>query len=457
MGVSIPCGMRLGCRLASVLVAWAAGTVLASVHAAAGPGGGSVAPQADTLVREVDAVLLAGTQMPTLQGFPVEHLGCFASHAGAWAPVPCQIDERTSDGAYVFPAGPEANPADGDGVLSPRDEWVFVAGDAGDRVPAPPWGPGLVRGVEVELTDPVDGGTAWLYLGAYDQPPPRSQRDYVRYDVGAQRVEGSSYILGFSRRAPIVFDTLILKKEAGGTGNDMVDRMKIRLTAKIWSTIDIYKTEEDYTSDLMGYIDGPVRVIRRTRNRLVLFWKIPSPSAVQDNYFYGTYFEFPVTVTLPLDMDTFLSECVLRISLDGSTPDGWWFLNSRNPRAVAMDGVWSAEEAAMDTAPAAWSVTFGKAPGHRGGWVNRLTIVSNVDLHPDLFYVDRATEPDPPENYPGQVGNVGYIVRDLKGLTRGTHVLSSVLYTFPEYEPGIEKRYLAVKDAPLRVEVTRSF
>ncbi len=419
------------------------------------PGAGHAEP--DTLVREVDPIVLEGAQVPVLVGMPLDRLGCFAVHDGTWAPVPCQVDERTSDGAYVFTAGPEANPGDGDGRLSANDEWVLEAGDAGERVVNPPWGEGFKRGVEVALTDPLDGGHAWFYLGAYEQPPPRSSRDYVRYHAGGQRVEGTSYVLGFSSRAPIVFNTLILKKAYGGTGHDIVDRMKIRLTAKIWDTIDIEKTEEDYTSDLMGYIDGPVRVIRRTRNRLVLFWKIPSPSAVQDNYFYGTFFEFPVTVTLPLDMDTFLSECVLRISVDGNGPDGVWFYNSRNASPVSMDGKWSEAEATLDTRPAAWSVTFWKGGGHTGGWVNRLTIVSNVDLHPDLFYVDKASEPDPPENFPGQIGNVGYIVPDLKGLTRGTHVLSSVLYTFPAYAPGIEKRYMAVKDAPIRVTISRTF
>jgi len=411
----------------------------------------------DTLTRDVDPVILTGVHLSPLLGTPLTHLGCFAVRKGAWQTVPCQVDERTEDGQYVFTAGPEANPSSGDQVLSTSDEWVLVAGDAGDRVHQPHWPDGLIHGLEIELLDPLDGGRAWFYLGSFDRPPPRSNRDYVDFDPPKRLVRGTSYELVFSAKAPIVFDRLVLKSEAGGTGTDLVDRMKIRLTGTVWDTFDIYKTEDDYTSELTGYIDGPVRVIRRTRNRVVLFWKIPSPSAVQDNFFYGTFFEFPVAITLPLDMDTFLSACDLRISLDGEAPAGQWFLNSRNPTPVRMDGKTSPEEAALDLRPADWSITFGRSPGNRGGWVNRLSIVSNVDLRPELFYVDREEVPDPPEEQPGQIGNVGYQVRNLKGLTRGTHILSSALYSFEKYEPGIEKRFLAIEDAPLESHVSRTF
>ncbi len=411
----------------------------------------------DTMGREVDPVIITGSAVPSLLGSPLDHLGCFAARGSSWHPVPCQVDERTEEGEYVFTSGPEANPDDGDGVLSSQDEWVLQVGDAGERTAHPPWGEGFRHGVEIEVSDPIDGGRGWFYLAVYDRPPAHAARDYVGYDVSRKRVCGTTYELGFSSQAPIVFDTLVLKKEAGGPGIDLVDRMKIRLTGKIWDTIDIYKTEDDYTSDLMGYIDGPVRVVRRTRNRLVLFWKIPSPSAIQDNFFYGTFFEFPVAVTLPFDMDTFLSACDLRISLDGEAAAGQWFLNSRNRTPVPMDGEMSSEEERLDMAPADWSITFGNSPGNRGGWVNRLSIVSNVDLKPDLFYVDQVSRPDPPETFPGQIGNVGYQVRNLNGLTRGTHVLSSVLYSFSEYVPGIEKRFLAIQDAPVRIRVSRQF
>ena len=54
---------------------------------------------------------------------------------------------------------------------------------------------------------------------------------------------------------------------------------------------------------VVAWIDGPIRVVRRTKNRQTLFWKIPTPSATLDNIYYANAFEFPTRVDLPFDVD----------------------------------------------------------------------------------------------------------------------------------------------------------
>jgi len=410
-----------------------------------------------TLTREDDPLVVSGATLTPLLNAPLEQLGCFRGVQGKLEPTPCQIDERTSEGDYVLPLGPDGNPEDGDGRLSPHDELVFMARDLGARLAQPMWPEGFQQGLELQITDPRDGGRGYLYLAQFDRRPPRSPVDYVTYIPARETVESLAYSLSFSKTAPIVFDRLVLKKDFGGTGDDPVDRMKIRLEATVWNTFSIVKTENDYTSALVGYIDGPVRVLRRTRNRVVLFWKIPSPSALQDNFFYGTFFEFPVAISLPFDLDTFLSDASLRISVDLEGHPHQVFINSNNPTPVRMDGKTSALETALDLSPARWSVVYDASQKGSAGMVNRLSISANTPLFPHQYYVDDQTRPDAPESTPGQVGNLGYEVKNLKGLTKGTHLLTSVLYCFPRYHPGIEARYLAIKDAPLEVVVSRRF
>jgi len=188
----------------------------------------------------------------------------------------------------------------------------------------------------------------------------------------------------------------------------------------------------------------------------MIWWKLPSPSAIQDNFFYGRYFEFPIQVTLPLDLDTFLSEATLRISVDLKGKPEREFLNARNRSPVLMDGLVSPAEKSLDRRPAQWSVLHGTRPGDTGGWFNRLTVGANTPIDPWLYYGDDITHADAPESEAGEVGDIGYEVRNLKGLSRGTHTLTSVLYHFPVWSPSLERRYLAIQDAPLQTRLIRS-
>lgn len=414
--------------------------------------------QSRSLTRQLDPLVVPGSVLPTLLNTRLEQLGCFraqASLSGDLEPIPCQVDERTPRGAYVLPFGPDANPDASDGVLSSRDELVFVASDAGGKVERPRWPTGFIKGAELELRDPLDGALAWVYLGVFDGTPPRSKVDYVRYIPGSELIDAATYQLRFSKEAPIVFDHLSIKTGAGGDGSNPVDRMKIRLDAKVWNAISIQKSEADYSSDVIGYLDGPVRVLRRTRNRLIIWWKLPSPSAVQDNFFYGNHFEFPISVTLPLDLDTFLSEATLRISVDLKGNPRRVFFNDHNPEPVAIDGSWSEAEAKLDPRPYSWSVLHGTRPNDTAGWFNRLSIGANTPIDPYLYYQDNGAQADPPESSPGQVGDLGYEVRNLRGLTKGTHYLTSVLYHMPKYSPELVRRYLAIRNQPLQVRVPR--
>lgn len=418
-----------------------------------GSGGEVVKPR--TLQRTLDVVVTRGQALTGLLSTPLNQLGCFKG-PNPLVVIPCQIDEKTNNGQYILTSGPEARPQDSDGRLSPQDELLFVAQDAGPQVSSPQFPAGAQRFAEVEVVDPQDGALAWVYVAAFAGKAPRSNADYVTFRPSTGQVEGQVYRLTFSKEAPIVFDDLTLLAAGNGNGTNPVDRMKIRLDAKVWGTIPILKTEDDYSSELMGYIDGPVRVLRRTRNRLIIWWKIPSPSAVQDNFFYGRYFEFPIQVSLPLDLDSFLSEATLRISVDLKGKPEREFINARNRTPVKMDGVPTADEKALDRRPAQWSALYGTRVGNTGGWFNRLTVGANTRIDPWLYYGDDSSHADAPEATVGEVGDIGYEVRNLKGLTKGTHTLTSVLYHFPSWTPELERRYLAIQDAPLQTRVRRA-
>jgi hypothetical protein len=124
------------------------------------------APTPRTLERTEDFVVVTGADARALIGAEVKDLRLYSCRAGNCAGIPLQVDKVCSMGRYVFPQ--EKN-SDRDGTrLDQNDEISFMAGDAGDRIPAG-WRPeGKARGVEIELIDPLDSGVAWVYL--FDLP-----------------------------------------------------------------------------------------------------------------------------------------------------------------------------------------------------------------------------------------------------------------------------------------------
>ena len=429
--------------------------ILAAILLAAGPSA-AVVVVPDTLDRELDPVVVRGDRLVDLAGRPIDRLGLFASVDGALSPIPFQIDERDADGDFVFPYGPKADPKAGDGLLGAGDELVFMAADAGASAPPPLWPDDWKAAAVIELTDPTDDGRAWAYLLAFDEPPAKSAVDYVAYDNRTATVTTDRYRMGFHPKATIGIGDLAVLPGGGGDGSDDVDRLKIRFSGKTIFGFTVNRQEEDFSSKTIAWIDGPVRVVRRTRNRMVLFWKIPSPASDIDNVYYRNSFEFPTRVELPFDAKSIFKSGEFRVStdLDCDEVTGRVFRNENNPVGVTIDGRTDDAERALDARPYDWSSVAGRGENDRGGWLNRLVYDPTIaPIRPVLYYVDDETALDPPEDYPGQCGDIGYYLEGMVDVKKGMFELVSVLYQIPDDDPRTIRRALKVLDAPLAVAV----
>jgi hypothetical protein len=136
---------------------------------------------AATLDRPADPVVLTGAEVSALLGAAPEDIVAFRYDSG-WVQIPVQVDERalvdfadiynhlggvtetvlalqyTDSGTYTG--------ADPDATLDSNDEIVFMAADAGDRLPIffDPAGVVPGSGVEIRISDPLDGGKGTVYL-----------------------------------------------------------------------------------------------------------------------------------------------------------------------------------------------------------------------------------------------------------------------------------------------------
>jgi hypothetical protein len=410
----------------------------------------------NSIGRSVDPVVLTVKNISAFTNIEISKIGLFKYSAGNFEPIPFQIDEQDEDGAWVLPLGEEANSEDGNGKLDGTDELVFMVRDAGDGAAAGSVPHAAVKALEIEISDPR-GGAGYVYLAYFKTSAPRSGADYVSYNPKTKHVKAVMYEMGFHPQFPIGIGYLTASKAAGGDGINRVDRMKVRVEATALLGIEFKRNEEDFTSVDVAYIDGPVRVIRRTRNRMVLILSIPTPSAIIDNVYYRDFFYFPTEVYVPFNIGAVINKASVRITVDlTSKARGITFYNSNNRGpGFVFDGAMSEAENKLNLDPFTWMVQVHNSPGNRAAWLNRLVIEQRVGgFRPKLYYRDDTSVEDAPDDHPGHFGDVGFIIDNLPELESGIYRMVSVMYCVPEYKLGREKKYLDILDKPLKTTIS---
>lgn len=407
---------------------------------------------AKSLKRVLDSVTVRGTDLNAFLGTKIQFLNLYAFRDGVFAAIPFQVDRKDKNGLFVFlKADPELEP------LHEQDELVFMAKDTGDRISLEDWPENRKQGVEIQAKDPVNGFKGWVYLFSFDSVPKRSSEDYVHYNAQEQKILAASYVVGFSDDAPISFNMLAITPEAGGTGEDIVDRLKIRISARTFIGLSFEKTEKDFEAKVTAIKDGPVRVIRRSEYRITMYRVFTSPTAVCDQVYYSGFFEFPVGVDLNFDLNTVLTKATFQVTTDQSTPTDGYFYNENNLSGAAIDGKMTEEEKKLNLAPYNWSSVANKGSGKEACWLNRLILKTSPGVEVRLSYMDDQSLLDPPEEYPGQLGNIGYTLTNFQALKKGSHRITSILYILPRYSEEEVQTGLNVLDRPLQTLVGKGY
>ncbi|MHA1570112.1 MAG: hypothetical protein ACTSXZ_11640, partial [Alphaproteobacteria bacterium] len=154
---------------------------------------GAAEVAAKNLTRDVDPVVISGKQIPTMNNRPIDQLRLYALKNGALQPVPFQIDQRDPNGELVFPLGDQPTADTDAGRFDANDELVFMAMDAGDHAAKPPLPDNCRQAVLITLRDPQTGRQAYVYLLAFDDPPPPAKTDYVSWDAAGRNIISQMY------------------------------------------------------------------------------------------------------------------------------------------------------------------------------------------------------------------------------------------------------------------------
>ncbi len=392
-------------------------------------------------------VVLTGADVPPLLGRPIKVLGLYALDAGELIPIPFQIDRRDETGVYQIPAGDAARAAEADAVLDRNDEWVFMASDVGEKTARMPDRLGASAGVEIELRDPHTGRRAWVYGLVFEERPPQTTpTDYVVYDRASDAVESETIRIGYSRERPFLIDTILWKEaETRRYARNFTDTMKIRHRGKLLRAVPFERTERDYTSQVTAVKDGPVRVIRTTSNRVRVLWRLKTPSIHIDFVHYANAFFMDTRLDLPFKPGLFFSDVETVMSLDGRPdprlPVTQVFTQSLR-EGVAINGTMSDQKKLLNFSADNALVlanTFGKI-------LVALEVERGSPIRARPYLMDDVAVADPPENIPGQFGNVGFLSTGWERLDTAEHHLLVSVYMIRTIT--VDEAFRTLRNAP---------
>jgi hypothetical protein len=288
------------------------------------------ASQAKTLDRDLEPVILKGSQVVALIDAPVEDLFVYTFDGNSLSgQIPVQVDEVTASGSYT---------TTGDGLLDAEDEIVFMAADLGDQ-PANMTElftlPISATWYEIEVTNPLSTTQkGWAYLVRSDTLAHIS-KDYVDYNSTTKRITTNPehYRLGLATLyAGLDYLTL------NGHSTDILDRTKIRAVFDAGFLGTVTLTEEALQNPEIDLVkDGPVRVILQQAVTTGPGGLLPDANLSTTHLAYNSLLQASarVSFTLPSLVDLIS----VRTSVDlSSAASGATFYNANTPGGVTIDG-----------------------------------------------------------------------------------------------------------------------
>ena len=353
-------------------------------------------------------LVASGNDVASLVGIPVGDISLFRFADRGLSPITFQIDQKDSEQRYVLPdPAPNATLSSGH-RFDDNDELVFRTADAGARLPGQTQAALGIQLVEIEITGADKEDSTWVYAGINPVRERTLTQQPVRYMADRDLVQSELYRIGFSRPVPFLIESFRWKLDPPGEWSpDIVDTMKLRHTGRFLGFIPFLRTHDDYSSELLTVKQGPLRVIRRTENRVRIFWELKTPALYVDYVMMPDGFIMDTIVDIPFNVGLFFDGIETLTTMDWSEDPALPGLTVSTPH--------SAEKLLIDGRMSAGKELFNTVKGTRfavdsayGAISVHLDIPEDFPIEAWLYLRDAMLEADPPENRTGQFGNVGF-------------------------------------------------
>lgn len=214
------------------------------------------------LADRIEAVIVPGRELPaSMLGAPISSYRVLSDTGSGLAAIPFQMDERDPNGHILVTEGPQPDRVDG--KFNQCDELVFMAKDAGPAVSEGAFA-GCEKTTIIVIKDKKTGARGEVLLASCKNPPPLSDKSYIKITPNPYTVKTDRYGFGWHERLVFAYDYITINN-----GPDLLDRLRVRATVGKWGVT--YTFDEDHFHySLRGYNRGPVRVSWRADN----YWSL---------------------------------------------------------------------------------------------------------------------------------------------------------------------------------------
>lgn len=398
--------------------------VLAPVNLtfAAAPDSRSTAATNKTCPSEHSLATVRAGDLPALLGVPIGHITLWRVQDRQLVPIASQIDRRDDQGRYLLEQH-SSDSKDRTQPLSGDDEIVFRLKDAGTQrpvIPPPSWP--KIR-AEIALDNPTGEQSRWVYASVTaTHPVTTSTPDQVEYRAQTDTVLTDQYKITFNDERPFLIDDFSWHlTDKPGYSQNVLDSIKIQHIGTLFG-FPFERTASDYSSELTQVKVGPLRIIRRTENRVRILWYLKTPTVYIDYIIMPDSFVMDTIIDIPFKLGLFFDRIETLTTIDWRDEPSLPALTISSPGAeneLLVTGQMSVEKHAFnDVSETRFSVRsdFGTASV-------QLDIPDDFPIESWLYLNDNNSVPSPPEHQAGQFGNVGYRTTGWENIDTRVHHL----------------------------------
>lgn len=351
-------------------------------------------------------IIISGYELARSLGSSLKKLSLISLFQNKKNTIVMQIDQKDLQGRYILNNGSSEN-ADANLILREFDELVFRKQDLGERLKT---SSELLKDyslIEIEVVSEAQKEAGWVYL-ILDNRASDFNRDnnYLIYNSEQDIVTSSLYKIGFSKEKPFLLNAFHWYLPGEQWTPDLTDSMKIRHLGKFFGFL-FKRTDDDYFSQLIDVKTGPLRIIRRTENKVKIFWKLKSPALTIDYVMMPDGFVMDSLIDIPFKTSFFFSDLATITTMDWNDISESPQMMIKSPMShlnLPVNGKPSEEKLAFNQIKA----TEFSLSSKLGQFYVKLEIPDDFPISAQLYLKDALQEIDLPENYSGQFGNVGF-------------------------------------------------
>lgn len=346
-------------------------------------------------------------QIPVADGMPIAELSIMRWHEGVFEPIPFQFDERDEFGLVWFrDTGFERNGEQG--LYDRKDQLLFMYEDGGQRKAddaQPEEGSVLA---ELEVRSP-QAETMYFYLVRNNGQ--RSHVRYIEHDPNTGVTRTPYYFLTADPDNELNWRYLGYNGYTGPADASIIDTLKMRMSGGILLKYPRVTLDNDnLRPKRIGFRIGPIRSVMHLETSVV-FAGLPVMKLHVQAMRFPDHYEAHSYAKIPGLYRKAVKQPQVTVTIDGNNLVGGktWTSAGGSLRGTVNGQMDAQEEELVErqlSTDNSW-IIFDSGKGF--ALLTELLIPEELEGIPlDLVYQDDASLRNTPENYRGQLPNIGY-------------------------------------------------